>query len=109
MEWANPVLPNEVFLTCLWGFIFKNVIAGYVMNFVYWLLSLVVSAISDKLALFAYYDASNRVYQRFMKYLSSGESCNLNIGGNLVYSLGIIIVVIAIAFVFRKRWERNGI
>ena len=103
------VLVYEVFLTCLWGFLFKNMIAGYVVNFAYWLCSLMASSASDKLVWFAYYDAAHKTYKDFMEYLKSQDSSYLSIGGNLVYSIGVIAVVLAIVFVFRKRWERNGI
>lgn len=103
------VLVYEVFLTCLWGFLFKNMMAGYVVNFVYWLLSLIMSSINNKLFYLAYYDAANKTYKNLMEYLKNQDSSYLSIWGNLIYSIGVITVVLAIVSVFRKRWERNGI
>ena len=103
------VLVYEVFLTCLWGFLLKNMMAGYVVNFVYWPFSLIMSSINSKLFYLAYYDAANRTYKNFMEYLKNQNSSYLSIGEDLVYSVGVITVVLAIVFVFRKRWERNGI
>ena len=103
------VLIFEVFVTCLWGFLFKSIITGYVVNFAFWLFSIVVSTASDKLDCFAYYDASNKVYRNLMEYLKCNDSSYIQVGQNLIYSVGLIVSVLVIVFVFRKRWERNGI
>lgn len=103
------VLVYEVLLTCLWGFLFKNIITAYVVNFAYWLCSLIISSLSDKLGYFAYYDAANKTYKNLMEYLKCQDSSYLSIGGNLLYSMVVIAIVLALVFLFRKRWERNGI
>lgn len=109
MFYFTCVLIFEVFVTCLWGFLFKNIITGYVANFAFWLISIVASTASNKLDCFAYYDASNKVYHNFMEYLKCNDSSYLQVGGNLIYSAGLIVSVLIIVFVFRKRWEWNGI
>ncbi|SES98303.1 hypothetical protein [[Clostridium] polysaccharolyticum] len=109
MFYFTGVLIYQVFLTSLWGFLFKNIIAAYVVNFAYWLFTIVASTATDKLDWFAYYDASNKVYQNFMEYLKCNDRSYLQISGSLIYSAGLIASVLVIVFVFRKRWGRNGI
>ncbi|MFP3153442.1 hypothetical protein LQZ18_03255 [Lachnospiraceae bacterium ZAX-1] len=103
------VLLYQVLLFCLWGFLFKSVILGYVVNFSYWLISIIISTLSNNLSFFARYDAANKVYLDFAEYLRTYNSNYLYIWGNLLYSLAMTILVMAIVFVFRKRWDKNGI
>lgn len=103
------VICFQVLLNCLWGFLFKNMMVGYMVNFAYWLFSIVVATASPTFSFLARYDAANSIYNDLSKYLNTGNTAYLSIGGNLVYSIGVITVVIGIAYLFRTRWEKNGI
>lgn len=103
------VLIYEVLVTSLWGFLFKNLIVGFVANLLFWLVSIVASTGNKFFALLSYYDASNDMYQRVEKYFDTKGNVSLPIGNNCLYLLGVFIIILILVGIFRKRWVRNGI
>lgn len=103
------VLIYEVFLMCLWGFLFKNMVLGYIVNFAYWLVSIIASTANSSFDFLVRYDAANKVYIRFGKYLNTYDAAYLDIVSNIMYSIGFIGVILILIYIFRARWEKNGI
>lgn len=103
------VICFQVLLEGLWGFLFKNMMVGYMVNFGYWLFSIIVATADAHLSLFARYDAANSVYLKLGKYFNTGNTKYLTIGENIGYSIGVFGVVLCIVYIFRRRWEKNGI
>ena len=93
----------------MWGFLFKSVIGAYVVNFAFWLFSLVSSIANENLSFLARYDASNPVFLKFNQYFNTYKSEYLMIQGNILYSIVLFIIVLCVVFIFRRRWEKNGI
>ena len=46
------VISFQVLLECLWGFLFKSMMVGYMVNFAYWLFSIVFATANEKLSFF---------------------------------------------------------
>lgn len=109
MFYFESVLIYEVLLASMWGFLFKNIIGAYVSNFAFWLIAMIVSIANSKLSFLARYDASNPVFLRFNQYYNTHKSDYLDIAGNCVYSIALLGIVLLILYIFRKRWEKNGI
>lgn len=103
------VLSFQVLLECLWGFLFKSMMLGYMVNFAYWLLSIVFATASEKLSFFARYDAANKVYINLGKYFNTHNTNYLNIGGNALYTVAVFVVVLCLIYLGRRKWEKNGI
>lgn len=103
------VLCFQVLLECMWGFLFKNMIVAYVVNFAYWLFSIVFATASANLSFLARYDAANAVYKDLSNYFVTQSNQYLNIGGNCLYTMGVVVVVMFVIFINRRRWEKNGI
>lgn len=103
------VLIYEVLVTSLWGFLFKNLILGFVVNLFFWLVSIVASTGNKLFALLSYYDASNDVYQQVGQYFDTKGDASLPIVENCIYLLSAFIIILILVGIFRKRWERNGI
>lgn len=103
------VICFQVLLECMWGFLFKNMIVGYVVNFAYWLFSIVFTTASESLSFLARYDAANEVYKDLSEYFISHNSRYLNIVGNCYYTVGVFAVVLVVVFISKRRWEKNGI
>ena len=82
---------------------------GYMANFAYWLFSIVFATANPRLSFFARYDAANIVYERLGQYFNSSDTAYLDIGGNIFYTVIVFVVIIGITYLFRKRWEKNGI
>lgn len=103
------VISFQVLLECLWGFLFKSMMVGYMVNFAYWLFSIVFATANAKLSFFARYDAANSVYLKLGEYFNTHNTKNLTIGGNILYTFVVLAVILCIVCLGRKRWERNGI
>lgn len=103
------VICFQILLECLWGFLFRNMMVGYMANFAYWLFSIVFATANPRLSFFARYDAANIVYERLGQYFNSSNTAYLDIGGNIFYTVIVFVVIIGITYLFRKRWEKNGI
>lgn len=103
------VLIYEIMLSAMWGFLFRNVIVAYVTNFAFWLVGMIASIATPNLSFLARYDASNAVFLRFNQYYNTQNQAYLDVAGNCLYSAALIVLVLGILFIFRKRWEKNGI
>lgn len=99
----------EILLSSMWGFLFKNVIGAYVINFVYWLFAMVASIANSNLSFLVRYDASNPVFSDLNRFLNTQNRAYLAISGNAIYSLLLFVIVLIIIFIFRRRWEKNGL
>lgn len=82
---------------------------GYMANFSYWLFSIVFSTANSNLSFFARYDAGNIVYERLGQYFNSSNTIYLDIGENIFYTVIVFVVIIGVTYLFKKRWEKNGI
>lgn len=103
------VICFQVLLECMWGFLFKSMIIAYVVNFAYWLLSIIFATASESLSFFARYDAANAVYRNLSEYFVTHNKQYLNILGNCLYTVCVLIVIFVVIFANRRRWEKNGI
>ena len=103
------VISFQVLLECLWGFIFKTMMVGYMANFAYWLFSIIFATANPKLSFFARYDAANSVYLRLDEYFNTYNTANLSIAGNFLYTIFVFIIIVGIVWLYRRRWEKNGI
>ena len=99
----------EILLASMWGFLFKSVIGAYVVNLAFWLFSMVASIANPKLSFLVRYDASNPVFIKFNQYFNTRNSDYLMIQENILYSIALFATVLCIIFIFRRRWEKNGI
>lgn len=109
MYYFESTLIYEVLLASVWGFLFKSVIGAYVVNFTFWLFSMVASIANNSLSFLARYDASNPVFLKFNQYYNTHNSEYLMVAGNAVYSIVLFAIILCIIFIFRRRWEKNGI
>lgn len=109
MFYFESVLIYEVLLASMWGFLFKSVIGAYVFNFAFWLFSMIASIANGHLSFLARYDASNPVFLKFNQYFNTNSNEYLMISGNIGYSIALFFIVLTIVFIFRRRWEKNGI
>lgn len=109
IAYFESVLCFQVLLECLWGFLFKNMMVGYMVNFGYWLFSIVFATANANLSFFARYDAANSTYLKLGKYFNTGNTEYLTIGENICYSIVVFLVVVCIVYGYRRRWEKNGI
>ena len=96
----------EILLASMWGFLFKSVIGAYVVNFAFWLFSMVASIANPKLSFLVRYDASNPVFIKFNQYFNTRNSDYLMIQENILYSIALFATVLCIIFIFRRRWEK---
>lgn len=103
------VLSFQVLLECLWGFFFKSMMLGYMVNFAYWLFSIIFATANARLSFFARYDAANNVYINLGEYFNTKDRSYLNISENFLYTLAVFIFVLCFVYLGRKRWEKNGI
>lgn len=103
------VISFQVLLECLWGFLFKSMMVGYMVNFAYWLFSIVFATANEKLSFFARYDAANSVYSNLGKYFNTHNTDYLTIGENVLYTFFVFFIVLCIIYYYRRRWEKNGI
>ena len=74
----------EILLASMWGFLFKSVIGAYVVNFAFWLFSMVASIANPKLSFLVRYDASNPVFIKFNQYFNTRNSDYLMIQENIL-------------------------
>lgn len=109
MVYFESVLIYEVLLASMWGFLFKSVIGAYVINFAFWLFSMIASIANEHLSFLARYDASNPVFLKFNQYFNTNSKEYLMISGNIGYTIALFVIVLIIIFIFRRRWEKNGI
>ena len=103
------VICFQVLLECMWGFLFKNMIIGYVVNFTYWLFSIIFATASKYLENFARYDAANTVYKNLSEYLVTHDKKYLSISGNCIYTFGMFGIVLLVVFIGKGRWKKNGV
>lgn len=103
------VISFQVLLECLWGFLFKSMMVGYMVNFAYWLFSIIFATANAKLSFFARYDAANSVYLKLGKYFDTGHTAFLTIGENIVYTFLVLAIILCIVYFYRRGWEKNGI
>lgn len=109
MFYFECALIYEILLASMWGFLFKSVIGAYVINFAFWLFSMVASVANSSLSFLVRYDASNPVFLHLNQYYNTYNDEYLSIMGNVAYSLILVVGVLLITFIFRRRWEKNGI
>lgn len=109
IAYFESVICFQVLLECLWGFLFKNMMVGYMVNFGYWLFSIIFATANTNLSFFARYDAANSVYLKLGEYFNTGNTKYLTISENILYSILVFAVVIGIVTVCKRRWEKNGI
>lgn len=103
------VICFQVLLECLWGFMFKSLIFGYVVNFAYWLFSIMFATASEKMSFLARYDAANIVYKDLSEYFTTLDGKYLHIAGNCLYTAATFCVVFIIIYFSKRRWSKNGI
>lgn len=70
---------------------------------------MVASIANPKLSFLVRYDASNPVFIKFNQYFNTRNSDYLMIQENILYSIALFATVLCIIFIFRRRWEKNGI
>ncbi|MDR2044966.1 MAG: hypothetical protein LBQ15_11545 [Clostridium sp.] len=103
------VLLYELLLTAFWGFLFPSLMVAFLANLCFWLVSIVLSTGVRSLHVLAYYDASNPVFLNLWEYLRTGNKEYLAIGNHVLYSAVLFGLIVGLVFLFRKRWEKNGI
>lgn len=99
----------QVMINCFWGFLIRNMVVAYVVNFAYWLISIMMCTANQNFAFLARYDAANPVYDDFRSFLTENYVRNLHLAGNILYSVVLFGIIFVLMFLFRKRWEKNGI
>lgn len=109
MNYYESAIIYEILIASMWGFLFKSVIGAYVVNFAFWLFSMVVSIANNSFSFLARYDASNPVFVKFNQYFNTNNGEYLMIRENIIYSIVLFFVVLFVVFVFRRRWENNGL
>lgn len=103
------VICFQILLECLWGFLFKSMMVGYMVNFVYWLFSIIFATATEKLSFFARYDAANNVYLNLGEYFNTHNTNILDIQGNVMFTIFEFVIILSFIWFFRRRWEKNGI
>lgn len=103
------VICFQILLECLWGFLFKSMMVGYMVNFVYWLFSIIFASATEKLSFFARYDAANNVYLNLGEYFNTRNTNILDIQGNVMFTIFEFVIILSFICFFRRRWEKNGI
>ena len=101
----------EILLASMWGFLFKSVIGAYVVNFAFWLFSMVASIANPKLSFLVRYDASNPVFIKFNQYFNTRNSDYLMIQENILYSIALFATVLCIILFLEgdgKKMEFKG-
>lgn len=99
----------EVLFAGMWGFLIKSVIGAYVINFSFWLFAMVASVVNPKLSFLVRYDASNPVFLKFNRYFITHNNDYLEITNNIIYIIVFAVFILLIIYIFRRRWEKNGI
>lgn len=94
------------------GFIFKNFLTAFFVNIFLWILGIVLSYISSLTKYFAYYDASNSNYKKFISCLE-GKYGNIellqNIGNGYLYDGILFLLCLLIICCLSRRWMKNGV
>jgi putative peptide transport system permease protein len=103
------VLVYIVLIASIWGFLFKNLILSFCVNLSLWLISIVASSYATVIGILAYFDASNSFYENVENYLSGSLFSSDMIINPLLYDVGLFVVVAVVVFLFRRRWQKNGI
>lgn len=94
------------------GFLFENFLVGFFLNFFIWIIGIVVSDLSTCFQSCAFYDASGNDYEVFVSFLDDKLTITdfvSVIGSDYIFDICVFAVCLAIVFLFRKRWVKNGI
>lgn len=94
------------------AFIVPNFMIAFFINFVLWIIGIIISTMGHFFKYFAYFDASNEDYKFLMKYIDNKVSfANLmiQITHNYIFVFLVFIICFIIIFLSSKRWFLNGI
>lgn len=94
------------------AFIVPNFMMAFFINFVLWIVGIIISTIGHFFEYFAYFDASNKDYKFLMKYVDNRVDFNdviIQIMHNYIFVILVFVICFIIIFLCRKRWFSNGV
>lgn len=106
------VMIYYVLISSILGFIFDNFLTAFFVNIFLWISGIVLSSTSPFMKYFAYYDASNSNFKKFISCIKGGyekKELLYNIVEGYLYNIIIFILCLLIVCCFSRRWIKNGI
>ncbi|MDK2802860.1 MAG: hypothetical protein KFW09_05760 [Oscillospiraceae bacterium] len=91
------------------AYLLSNFIKSFCSCFALWIVGIVLSTISEKFFLFAFYDATLQRHLNLQNILESNVLFDLSILSEILYNGVVFCIVLFLAIIFKKRWMKNGI
>lgn len=93
----------------LYAYIFKNMMVAYCFNFAFWVMSIVLYSMIDLFKIFCFYDASLERHSSIQIVFESKKFMHVSVVNEIFYNIIALVLIIFIVYVFKKRWEENGV
>ena len=95
----------------IWAFLFKNFVISFFVNFMTWIMLIVLSSFGGIMSFASYYDASSPLYDNLTRYLDNKPCIDVisYFGKSIIYDICVFILSIIIIIIFSRKWEENGV
>ncbi|MHC5227690.1 peptide ABC transporter permease [Enterococcus sp. LJL99] len=102
------VIAQYIMIIGILSMCFSNILVAYGVSLIYWISSIMLSAIAKSFSFLALYDASNPLFEAVEKYLKTGNF-NIALLIPIPYTIILFTITLLISKLVNKRWTTLGI